>query len=96
MSCDDFGIISDGPLKGIRVAAVLGDQQAAALGHAALEVGDVKHTYGTGCFLMMNTGPKPAFRENSGLLTTVLFQLGKDEIYYGLEVYWTLVIKVSE
>lgn len=67
----------------IAVAGMAGDQQAALFGQMALEKGMVKNTYGTGAFLIMNTGKEPVFSEN-GLLTTIAFGLN-DEIYYALE-----------
>ncbi len=68
----------------IPVAGDLGDQQAALLGQAAIRDGDVKNTYGTGCFMLMNTGPRPVASHN-GLLTTVGFALGADARCYALE-----------
>ncbi|KAA6400839.1 MAG: putative Glycerol kinase [Streblomastix strix] len=64
-------------LEGIPIAGCLGDQQSALLGHKALRTGDAKVTYGTGCFLLMNTGHSPIFSTH-GLLTTVAFQFGKN------------------
>lgn len=70
-------------LEGVPVAAILGDQQAALFGQCAFEAGEAKNTYGTGMFLMMNTGKKP-IPSNHGLLTTIAYKIG-DEVYYGLE-----------
>jgi glycerol kinase len=64
----------------IPVAGCAGDQQAALFGHACFEPGAVKNTYGTGCFTLMNTGPKPVSSAN-GLLTTVAWDLGKGFTY---------------
>jgi glycerol kinase len=64
----------------IPVAGCAGDQQAALFGHACFEPGAVKNTYGTGCFTLMNTGPKPVASTN-GLLTTVAWDLGKGYTY---------------
>jgi glycerol kinase len=64
----------------IPVAGCAGDQQAALFGHACFEAGAVKNTYGTGCFTLMNTGPKPVASAN-GLLTTVAWDLGKGYTY---------------
>lgn len=64
----------------IPVAGVAGDQQAALFGHACFEPGDVKNTYGTGCFTLMNTGPFPV-ESRSNLLATVAWDLGKGYTY---------------
>lgn len=67
----------------IPIAGIAGDQQAATFGQACFREGMAKNTYGTGCFLIWNTGKKPeASRE--GLLTTILWQIG-DDVTYGLE-----------
>ncbi|MEZ4470883.1 MAG: glycerol kinase GlpK [bacterium] len=68
---------------GIPIAGMAGDQQAALFGQACFEVGDAKCTYGTGAFLLMNTGAEPVHSEN-GLLTTVAWRLG-DAVAYALE-----------
>ena len=68
---------------GIPVSGIAGDQQAALFGQACFRPGESKCTYGTGSFLLMNTGPEP-IPSNSGLLTTVAWQLG-DTITYALE-----------
>ncbi|NDR54735.1 MULTISPECIES: glycerol kinase GlpK [unclassified Actinomyces] len=73
------GLLIDTPISGI-----LGDQQAATFGQACFEVGTAKNTYGTGCFMLMNTGEEPVFSKN-GLLTTVLYQLGDAKPVYALE-----------
>ncbi|HBT39009.1 MAG: Glycerol kinase [Thermotoga sp. 50_1627] len=67
----------------IPIAADIGDQQAALFGQMCVQVGMVKNTYGTGCFILMNIGDKPIF-SRSGLLTTVAWKL-KDEVFYALE-----------
>lgn len=64
----------------IPIASVMVDQQAALFGQACIEPGTVKTTYGTGCFMLMNTGEKPTRSEN-GLLTSVAWQLGKKRTY---------------
>jgi glycerol kinase len=75
----------DGPFGGsIPVCGDLGDQQAALMGQACFEPGDAKNTYGTGCFLLMNTGEKPV-PSASGLLTTVAYQIGSRPPVYALE-----------
>ena len=67
----------------IPIAGIAGDQQAALFGQACFEIGTAKNTYGTGCFLLMNTGEKPQFSEN-GLLTTIAY--GVDgKVFYALE-----------
>lgn len=73
------GLLIDTPIAGI-----LGDQQAATFGQACFEVGTAKNTYGTGCFMLMNTGEEPVFSTN-GLLTTVLYKLGDAKPVYALE-----------
>ncbi|WP_410514771.1 glycerol kinase GlpK [Paenibacillus sp. BR2-3] len=67
----------------IPITSVLGDQQAALFGHTCLEAGSAKNTYGTGCFILMNTGSE-AVVSRHGLLTTVAWGFG-DEMYYALE-----------
>lgn len=72
------------PLDGVPLAGALGDQHAALLGQACLAPGDVKNTYGTGCFLLMNTGATPHF-SRAGLLTTLGYKLGAAKPVYALE-----------
>ena len=72
------------PLSGVPIAGALGDQHAALLGQACLTPGDAKNTYGTGCFLLMNTGETPHF-SRAGLLTTLAFKLGAQKPVYALE-----------
>lgn len=69
--------------QSVPVAGIAGDQQAALVGQAAFEDGMVKNTYGTGAFIMMNTGTKPVKSDN-GLLTTIAYGLN-DEVVYALE-----------
>ncbi|WP_367026124.1 glycerol kinase GlpK [Methylococcus sp. ANG] len=73
-----------GGIEGLPVAGNLGDQQAALFGHACFEPGEAKNTYGTGCFLLLNTGPKPV-PSRHGLLTTVAWRLGEAAPVYALE-----------
>jgi len=73
-----------GALAGISVAGDLGDQQAATFGQAAYDVGDAKNTYGTGCFMLLNTG-NDMVPSKSGLLTTVGWKLGDEPAVYCLE-----------
>ncbi|AIQ48210.1 glycerol kinase [Paenibacillus sp. FSL R7-0273] len=84
MSGGDFGM-ADARWFGaeIPIRSVLGDQQAALFGHTCLEAGSAKNTYGTGCFILMNTGTE-AVASRHGLLTTVAWGMG-DELYYALE-----------
>ena len=67
----------------IPITGIAGDQQAALFGQACFEPGTAKNTYGTGCFMLMNTGKKVHFSEN-GLLTTIAWGLD-NEVYYALE-----------
>ena len=67
----------------VRICGVVGDQQAALFGQTCFEAGESKNTYGTGCFLLVNTGDKPVLSQN-GLLTTVAWQIG-DQVTYALE-----------
>ena len=73
------GLLVDTPISGI-----LGDQQAATFGQACFEKGQAKNTYGTGCFMLMNTGTTPV-RSQNGLLTTVCYQIGDEPAVYALE-----------
>jgi glycerol kinase len=76
---------TDGPFGGsVPVCGDVGDQQAALLGQACFDAGDAKNTYGTGCFLLMNTGLERV-PSASGLLTTVAYQLGTRPAMYALE-----------
>jgi glycerol kinase len=73
-----------GQLAGVPVAASLGDQQAALFGQTCFSPGDAKCTYGTGSFLLLNTGERPVFSD-SGLLTTVCCRVGEEPPTYALE-----------
>jgi len=76
---------TDGPFAAaIPVCGDLGDQQAALVGQACFDPGEAKNTYGTGCFLLLNTGARPV-SSKSGLITTVAYQLGKAPAVYCLE-----------
>jgi glycerol kinase len=83
-SSEVYGEVADGPLAGIPIAGILGDQQAATFGQAAFEAGGSKNTYGTGNFLIANTGTEIVHSAN-GLLTTVAYRLGDGEPHYALE-----------
>ncbi|MFF7730011.1 glycerol kinase GlpK [Streptomyces sp. NPDC008001] len=82
-SCEVYGR-AVGPLAGVPVAAALGDQQAAVFGQTCYGVGEAKNTYGTGSFLLLNTGTRPVPSKN-GLLTTVGYRLGGEPAVYCLE-----------
>jgi len=71
-------------LKNVPITAVLGDQQASLFGQNCVNSGDVKNTYGTGCFALTNTGSE-IFYSNNGLLSTVAFQKDGEEPQYALE-----------
>lgn len=73
-----------GPLSGARLAAILGDQQAALFGQACFRAGEAKNTYGTGNFMLLNTGEAPVTSE-AGLLTTVAYREGDGPLVYALE-----------
>ncbi|KAJ1953395.1 Glycerol kinase [Linderina pennispora] len=84
-SAEVYGKILEGRLAGVPVAGCLGDQQAAMVGQSCFDAGEAKNTYGTGCFMLFNTGEQPIFSKN-GLLTTVGYQLGPDAMpKYALE-----------
>jgi glycerol kinase len=75
---------ASGVMVGVPVAGVLGDQQAATFGQACFEPGTAKNTYGTGNFLLLNTGTRRV-RSDHGLLETVCYRLGDDDPVYALE-----------
>lgn len=84
-SSEVYGEVSSrGLLAGVPVAGILGDQQAATFGQAAFSAGTSKNTYGTGCFLMFQTGERIIHSQN-GLLTTVAYKLGDSPAQYALE-----------
>ena len=72
------------PLAGVPVASLLGDQHAALVGQTCFDTGDAKCTYGTGSFFLLNTGEAPA-RSDSGLLSTIGYDLGVGKPTYALE-----------
>lgn len=82
-SSEVYGI-AVGALEGVPVSGILGDQQAATFGQVAFNKGDSKNTYGTGCFLIFNTGTDIVHSTN-GLLTTVAYKLGDKPAHYALE-----------
>ncbi|KAI7897742.1 uncharacterized protein BX663DRAFT_481347 [Cokeromyces recurvatus] len=79
-----FGKLSSGSLKNIPISGCLGDQQSALVGQKCFHVGDAKNTYGTGCFMLFNTGLQPVL-SNNGLLTTVAYQFEGQSPVYALE-----------
>jgi glycerol kinase len=84
-SSEVYGHIKTGlPLQGIPVAGDLGDQQAALFGQTCYSPGEAKNTYGTGCFMLINTGETPVPSKN-GLLTTVGYKIGDNSAVYCLE-----------
>ncbi|HWM34323.1 MAG TPA: glycerol kinase GlpK [Pseudolysinimonas sp.] len=83
-SSEVYGEVAAGPLAGVPIAGILGDQQAATFGQAAFEAGGSKNTYGTGNFLIVNTGTEIA-TSSSGLISTVAYRLGEQPPVYALE-----------
>lgn len=84
-SSEVYGAVgAQSPLAGVPVAGILGDQQAATFGQACLSEGEAKNTYGTGNFLLLNTGTKPVHSEH-GLLTTLCYKIGDAPAVYALE-----------
>jgi glycerol kinase len=82
-SSETYGTAT-GALAGIPVAGDLGDQQAALFGQTCFSAGEAKNTYGTGCFMLLNTGTKPVQSKN-GLLTTLGYKIGSQAAVYCLE-----------
>ena len=83
-SSEVYGTVVSEVLPGVPVAGILGDQQAALVGQTCFEPGQAKNTYGTGCFLLMNTGTE--LRTSTyGLLTTVAYQFQHEPVHYALE-----------
>ncbi|XP_045676344.1 glycerol kinase-like [Phyllostomus hastatus] len=84
-SSEIYGLMKVGVLEGVPISGCLGDQSAALVGQMCFQDGQAKNTYGTGCFLLCNTGHKCVFSEH-GLLTTVAYKLGRDKpVCYALE-----------
>jgi len=82
-SSEQYGNLKRTTLAGVPICGILGDQQAALVGQTCFHPGQVKNTYGTGCFLLMNTGDLKLSKH--GLLTTVAYQFGKQKPVYALE-----------
>jgi len=83
-SSEVYGEVTFQPIAGVPIAGILGDQQAALVGQTCFRPGEAKNTYGTGCFLLMNTGER-LVPSNSGLLTTVAYKFGASQAHYALE-----------
>src|SRR5690606_35551235 len=84
-SSEQYGTVRErGALGGVPIAGILGDQQAATFGQACLSRGEAKNTYGTGNFVLLNTGNEKVLSEN-GLLTTVCYKIGDNDTVYALE-----------
>ncbi|HME11233.1 MAG TPA: glycerol kinase GlpK [Candidatus Acidoferrum sp.] len=83
-SSEVYGRARLSTIEGAPIAGILGDQQAALVGQTCFERGETKNTYGTGCFLLMNTGTE-LVHSKYGLLTTVAFQAGNKPAQYALE-----------
>jgi glycerol kinase len=82
-SSEVYGEATDN-LAGVPIAGILGDQQAALVGQACFRRGEAKNTYGTGCFMLMNTGETP-YPSRCGLVTTVGYRFGQSKTVYALE-----------
>jgi glycerol kinase len=83
-SSETYGIAKEPSIREVAIAGILGDQQAALVGQTCFEPGEAKNTYGTGCFLLMNTGTRKV-DSKSGLLTTMGYKLGDQPAHYVLE-----------
>jgi len=84
-SSEVYGKVRErGSLGGVPIAGILGDQQAATFGQACLSPGEAKNTYGTGNFVLLNTGTEKVMSRN-GLLTTVCYKIGEQDTVYALE-----------
>jgi glycerol kinase len=83
-SSEVYAQVQEPALRDVAIAGILGDQQAALVGQTCFRPGEAKNTYGTGCFLLMNTGHR-SVRSNHGLLTTVAYKLGDQPAHYALE-----------
>src|ERR1700757_1929794 len=83
-SSEVYGTARESGLQGVKIAGILGDQQAALVGQTCFRPGEAKNTYGTGCFLLMNVGHKPVPSKH-GLLTTLAYKFGESAPVYALE-----------
>jgi glycerol kinase len=83
-SCEIYGHAKISSIRDVPIAGNLGDQQAALVGQACFKTGEAKNTYGTGCFMLLNTGEK-IIPSKSGLITTVAYKVGTNPAHYALE-----------
>lgn len=83
-SSEKYGVAKEPAIKNVAISGILGDQQAALVGQTCFEAGEAKNTYGTGCFLLMNTGTRKV-DSKSGLLTTMGYKFGDQPAHYALE-----------
>ena len=83
-SSEVYGNATGALVAAVPVASDLGDQQAALFGQTCFSPGEAKNTYGTGCFMLLNTGPTPVQSRN-GLLTTLAYKIGNEKAVYALE-----------
>ena len=83
-SSSSYAAAQTAALRGVPIAGILGDQQAALVGQTCFEPGEAKNTYGTGCFMLMNTGVQTV-PSTAGLITTVAYQFGDEPAHYALE-----------
>ncbi len=83
-SSEVYGAAQLAAVKDVPIAGILGDQQAALFGQTCFKPGEAKNTYGTGCFLLMNTGGEPV-HSKYGLITTLAYKLGDKPAQYALE-----------
>jgi glycerol kinase len=83
-SSETYGLSKESAIKDVAIAGILGDQQAALVGQTCFDAGEAKNTYGTGCFLLMNTGARKV-DSKSGLLTTMAYKFGDQPAHYALE-----------
>jgi len=83
-SSETYGAAQLSAIKSVPIAGILGDQHAALVGQACFNPGEAKNTYGTGCFLVMNTGREPVPSKH-GLITTLAYRFGPQPAHYALE-----------
>jgi glycerol kinase len=83
-SSEVYGEAKLASIRGVPISGALGDQQAALVGEACFKPGQAKNTYGTGCFVLMNTGTGPVLSK-FGLITTVAYKFGQEPAHYALE-----------
>jgi glycerol kinase len=83
-SSEAYGSATADPVPSVAITGILGDQQAALVGQTCFQPGEAKNTYGTGCFLLLNTGETPV-QSTHGLLTTVAYRFGTSPARYALE-----------